>query len=403
MKLTQPFPLMDEAADGAGGGGGDLPDVTVDIDAASDAIGADLGFTDKPGTDELLDSSATPSGEKKTEPAADASKPAPTPAEKLAAEKLASETKAKALAAREALKVKNIPDLDKKTDEEVLKLAEDAAKPGKPRPKSWGEKQEAVWSRLPPEAQDYIEQREAQVTEGIQQYAAAAKYADHVFGLLEPHKQLFTAQGVKNHGQAITGLVHGHVQLSTLPATERAAYFANLAYIYGVDMAAAVEAHAKGPARPAQPSPESQRIAALEKARAEDQQHAVAQARTAASVELENFKGEKNADGSLKHEFFNEVADDMADLIQVNPKLNLGDAYDKAVYANPVTRAKMFEKAQAASLEKQRKADEEKATAAAKARGLKVKGEERERASPDLVGSMDQTMRETMADIKARQ
>jgi hypothetical protein len=101
------------------------------------------------------------------------------------------------------------------------------------------------------------------------------------------------------------------------------------------------------------------------------------------------------------HPYFDEVADHITLLLR-DPKISLKDAYEQAVWANPVTRAKEQARLQKETEEAVRKAAEEEAKKAAAARGTKLRGKDGERASPDFVGSMDETLRETYKEIQGR-
>lgn len=381
----------DELVEGEGGTGGAVSeaDLTVDIDKASDAIGADLGLgKDEGGTEDLTDGSATPPKEK--EPVA------PNAAAKLAREKAVAAT-AKLADAKKLLTEKKV-DFTGKTDADVLKLAEEAGKPvGRNLPKSWKKEMEAIWKTLPVESQAYIEQRELETETGFKANAEHVNYGKSVRELFQPYEALLTSQGAKDHGVVMKTLLNSHYILSTGTPEAKAEFTARLARNYGIDLAKATEAFTKG-------GPQE---TASEKALRERVDKMESERRTSAVEQFDNLKKSSAAEVAAfsadpKHPYFNEVAEDVV-LLLANPNLTLEQAYERAVYANPVTRAKELARLSKEAEDKARTAAEEKAKLAEKARGLRVKGTERERESPDLLGTMEQTMRATMKDINSRQ
>lgn len=386
----------DTGISGGGASGGES-DLNVNIDAASDAIGSDLGLNDKgEGTDDLDLGSATPPGDKK--PAA--------PADETAEAKSAREAKERALAAAkpDAAKVAEAKKLltDKKldftgkTDAEILQMAVAALPVGKAMPKAWKKEMDKIWAGLSPEAQAYIDQREAQTEEGFKAQTEVANYGKALKETMQPYEALLTAQGV-GHTAAVKAVMNAHYILSTESPEGKAQFMAKLAKNYGVDLAKAVEASA---ATTVQETPAEkanrERIERLEADRHNEKSQQFAALKAQSAAEVEAFASDP------KHPYFNEVAAEIALLLQ-DPKLSMEDAYGRAIYANPVTREKELARLRQEAEEKARTEAEAKAAAAEKARGTKVRGQEEHRASPDLIGSMDDTLRETMGKIKSRQ
>lgn len=391
--------LMDELnPDGGAGGGGGEANLTIDIDKVSDAIGADLGLNEGEGTEDLDLGSATPPEKKEAAPPPQNETPE-AKAGREAREKLAKDTAEKTKlvkTAREELKAKH-PGIDKKTDAEVLELHKAAQPALKAAPKSWPKERHEIFAKLPPEAQAFIEQREAEIEEGFKKYGADAGYAKGVRDVMTPYEPLLTAQGVKDHTVALRAVMNAHYVLSTAPIEQRAKFFADLAKNYQVDFEKATAAYkATTPAESDEAKALRLRVEKMENDRAQENTRAHESFRAQAAAEVEAFASDP------KHPYFNEVASEIA-LLMADPQMSMEQAYERAVYANPVARAKELERISKETAEKLRKESEETAAAAAKARGTKVRGEEHERASPDLIGSMDETMRETYKKVQSRQ
>lgn len=394
--------LMDEASETGdlGGGGGDI---TLDIDKASDQLGADLGLSVDDALDDDLDT-ATPSGEKK---------PGAAPSQETPEVKAAREARERAVAAatpeakaarlkavtdaKTALTAKKV-DFTGKTEDEILALNKPELKAA---PKSWAKPQHEIWSKLPPEAQDYIAQREAQVEEGFKANAQAVRYAQAVYGVMQPHQALLDSQGIKNHVEFVNSLVQAHYVLSSQPDTARYPYIANVLRTYGLDPAKVAEAvTALGTEQKPQESAAERELRARVAKIESDKQLEHTERFKALKAETDAQIAAFAADPA--HPFFEEVAGEVS-LLLADPRITLEKAYEMAVYANAVTRAKELTRLKTDAEKTAREEADKAAALALKNRGTKVKGEERHRASPDLIGSMDDTMRETLATIKSRQ
>ena len=88
-------------------------------------------------------------------------------------------------------------------------------------------------------------------------------------------------------------------------------------------------------------------------------------------------------------------------LLLQNPAIPLLDAYEQAVWANPVTRAKEQERLRLESEVNLRKEAEEAATAAKRGRGTVIQGRDTP-VSSDALGSIEDTMKETLKQINSR-
>ena len=104
------------------------------------------------------------------------------------------------------------------------------------------------------------------------------------------------------------------------------------------------------------------------------------------------------------HPYFYEVADDIIALWRGGAAKTLQEAYEKAVMANPATRAKELQRLTDEAVNNARKADAEKAAAARQASGANVtKGQQRGRPTAPASGSMEDTMRSTLKAIRERE
>jgi hypothetical protein len=92
----------------------------------------------------------------------------------------------------------------------------------------------------------------------------------------------------------------------------------------------------------------------------------------------------------------------MANLLKTEAASSLQQAYEMAVWNNPVTRAKEIDRLQSERDATLKAQNEEKLQAARKAQGANVDTSTKTRDGTVPVGSMDETLEETMAQIKSR-
>lgn len=260
-------------------------------------------------------------------------------------------------------------------------------------PKSWKPEYHESWSKLDPKVQEYIEQREAEQSVGLEPLKADALLAKSFKEVIAPYQPLLDSQGLKDPSYVVRSLLNTHYQLSTFDEGKKLELFANLAKLYKVDLAKvpAGEAPYADPLLKAV----TERLNKVEGSLTAAQEAQVNELRLKTAKEVEMFAADP------AHGYFNEVADHVVLLLQ-NPQLSLKDAYEQAVWANPVTRAKEQARISQESEVKLRKDAEEAAAKARKAKGTDVRGKESPRGSSELVGSIDDTLRETYREVKAR-
>lgn len=332
---------MDEATDGTDGGAGG--DIGIDIDATVDSLAAEIGLVKSPEGPAI----SSPSETDKNPPA-----------------------------------VKDPAVTDKPADTTVV---------AKSPPAAWKKELHEHFGKLDPAVQDYIIQRETEVAEGFKGLTPEKEFAKEMRDVLAPHKDMITRAGL-SESQAVKQLVLTHAQLSN-PQT-RQATAANVLKHYGVDIKALAEGIGEQPyVDPAVTELRQQvsQLTARQQAEQETQQKAKMEQ---IAKEVKTFAEDP------ANSYFDEVANDIVKLTTAG--YTLKDAYDTAILANPVTRAKEQARLQKEAEETIRKNAEEAAKKAKGSRGTVVKGSGVGRATSEPKGSMDDTMRETLADIKSR-
>jgi hypothetical protein len=253
-------------------------------------------------------------------------------------------------------------------------------------PNTWKKEAAAVWNKLPPEARAEIERREADFHRGIEQYKSAAQFGQALEKVLTPHAETFQRLGI-GADKAIADLLDGDRKLRYGQPHEKAAFLAQLARHYGVDMAAAQEVHST----PVDPhlSALQQQVQQLQTFIQTQQSTVQQQAEASLHSEIAAFAADPN------HSHFETVRPHMIALLQAGQAKDLSDAYEQAVYANPTTRAAMLQQQLAAQREEAAK----KAQAAREAASVNTKPRPSMPVS-EPIGSMDDTIRATLRRIQ---
>lgn len=259
-------------------------------------------------------------------------------------------------------------------------------------PKSWAKEQHERWAKIDPQTQEYIELREKQMLDGIEQYKGDASYGKQMRDVTEPYKAFITSQGV-DAPKAVQYLLNAHYRLSTAQPQDRAQYFAHMAKSYGIDLSSLPSSEATEQVDPAVKALREE-LSGIKTTLSQEQNAKAAEARQKIASEVETFAKDP------KNQYFDECSEDIVALIQAGHTLQ--DAYEKAVYANPVTRAKELARLQAENEKALRTKSKAEAEAARKAAGTNVRSRDTRRAPTEPKGSMDDTMRSTLAEIRGR-
>ena len=254
-------------------------------------------------------------------------------------------------------------------------------------PVSWSAAAKAEFSKLPIAVQEAVAKREMEVSNGFKQYGEKVKAFEAIQKTLEPIMPKLQMQGM-NGAQYVERLMAAERALETNPE----AAFKWLAQSYGFDLS-------KLTGQPAAEQPYvDPDIQALKQELAElrSQQSQWLQANQAAvanevAQEVERFKSETNPDGSLKHEFFEQVRPILAQMNQAGEVKDLKSAYEEACWRHPQVR-QILQARHADSLSKKlREEAAKKVQTAAPAIGTNVRGNGH--AAP-VVGSWEDTLRE---------
>lgn len=274
-------------------------------------------------------------------------------------------------------------------DDDTSSTDPEAASPvTRPPPKSWTRDKHELWAKLPPDAQEYYEVRERQFLDGLEQYKGEASYGKAMKDVLSPYKPILAAQGI-DEAQAVQYLMNAHYKLTQGTTEQRMAAYHKL----GADLRLTGEAPTQSEVAP-EIRQLQEKLSGIESSLTARQQAEATAARERAAKEVSDFASDK------ANPYFDEVADDIVAMIQTGHSLK--DAYEKAVWANPVTRQKEIARIQTEAAAKLKVAASKEAEAAKRASSANVRGRETRRAPTEPKGTMDETMRETLEKIRNR-
>lgn len=261
-------------------------------------------------------------------------------------------------------------------------------------PSTWRAEVKPHWKDLKPEVRQQIIEREKHILDGINGYKDRADFADAFKKVLGPYTPQLIAQGI-HPLQHIGTLLDTYTKLAN-PQTRAAAVqdlFKRLSINpeevgFTPDEAPAVD--------PAVQSLRSELdtiksgLSAQNAARYEE-------ARKQVTSEIEAFSKDP------KHSHFNEVANDIALLVKSKACKTLAEAYETACYRNPVVRQKVIDAQRKEADVVAAKEAEEKTRQAKEATAANLKSNQRRSSvAKDPEGSLDDTLNETLRNIKAR-
>ncbi len=256
-------------------------------------------------------------------------------------------------------------------------------------PKTWRPEAAAKFSTLPPEVQQEILKREEDIFKGLESYKADASIGKALKGVVQPYMHIFQAQGV-DPIQQVSGLMRAHVALATGTPEQKQQFFQQLAEEYGVDLG--VEAPYVDP----QVASLQKQLSDLQSRLNGREQYEANEARNKLQAEIDSFASDP------AHPYFDEVANDIAGLLRSGAAKDLKDAYDKAIWANPITRAKEQARLAAEAEAKAKAEAAERAKQARKAIGANVKSSAKAASGTAPLGSIDDTLNAALVAIKSR-
>lgn len=225
-------------------------------------------------------------------------------------------------------------------------------------PASWRKEAKGEWASVPLHIRQEVHRRELEVNRALNEAAQARQSAEQFGKVVEPYMARIQSFGVTPQ-QAISQLLQADYTLATSSKSQRAQLMAKLVRDYDVDVVeldAAIVAGMQGqqsPQTPQQPDIQALVQQQLQQALAplyQQQQQEQQRQQQAVDQTVEQMALDP------KYPHFDEVREDMADMIELAAKrgiaLSLADAYTRAVAFNP--QVNQMQQAQQQNLQAQR-------------------------------------------------
>jgi hypothetical protein len=210
-------------------------------------------------------------------------------------------------------------------------------------PESWKPAAREFWQKLPPEARAEIQRREAEMSGFMQKTAGQRKVAEQFIGAINPYLGMIKAEG-GNPIETVQNLLATAAFLRTGPAAQKAVMVAKLVKDFGIsiqdlDSALAGEQIPEDPNAKIQQllderlRPVNELLETVNKTKTQREE----QAGQEVDTQIQAFAQDP------KNEFFADVQQDMADLVEVASRrgrpITLQQAYDRAIALDPEIQA----------------------------------------------------------------
>lgn len=273
-----------------------------------------------------------------------------------------------------------------KAEEEVEEAEEPVEEVAKlDRPDSWKKDMQEEWDAMTPKQQEYVVQREEQMKAGLEQDRSDSNLGRVMRDTMAPYSRLLKENNV-DEATAVKQLMHNHMALATAPAEQKKALFEQWARGYGVEFGEKSEE-----------TPVDPRIQQLQDELSQVKGYINQNKQQTLNNAREEVISKVNAFAeSEDHPYFDELSDEIAKLISADYELE--DAYRVAYRNSDYYAEQLRQDAVQKALEKAQKETEK----AKQATSVNVKNRDTGKKHTAPLGSMDDTMKETLRAINAR-
>ena len=261
-------------------------------------------------------------------------------------------------------------------------------------PKTWRKEASATWAALPSEAKAEILKRESDIFKGLESYKADATVGKSFKSVAAPYEATMRSAGVSPE-QAAARLFQAHHVLGTGTKEQRTGMLHSMAKSYGIDLSPQIPAGEPPYIDPAVAALQSE-LRGVQSQLAEANQRRMAEVRSGITSEVDSFAKDP------ANPYFDEVSTEVATLLQRGVVGTLKEAYEKAIWLNPNTRMKESARIAAEQAAKTAKETEQRLAQVRTATAAKVKTRARSGSVTTPLGSLDDTLNEAFAKIKAR-
>lgn len=269
-------------------------------------------------------------------------------------------------------------------------------------PSTWKPQVRGEWEKLSPNVRAEIHRREADFQNGQAQLLPDARLGNAMRAVTEPYRAIIE-QSYGSPDRAMQAFLQtaGTLQLGT--PQQKLAEIVRISQQFGIDLN---QLSGQGEPQTQQQSFSDPRVDhLLQQMRQQDEQRRNSEQRSLETM-ANAWMNEKDAQGQPKRQYLADVMPEMSVLIQqikqANPLLThvqvLEQAYDRAVWANPDTRAALQGQQQTELLERQRTANQARVQDAKRAASVNVP---RRASTPSPVkpGDMTETLTNTAREL----
>lgn len=262
-------------------------------------------------------------------------------------------------------------------------------------PKTWTKEALAEWAKIPPLAQQQIMKREEDMFKGLAEYKGRAEVGDRYSEVVQPYDVILKAEGV-DPIELFKNFAGNHYLLRRGTQEQKLSVFKNFVDFYRIDIPSLIGMIDNAAEVDPNTRALRERLDRIEAQNRSAQTAVLEEQRAKVSAEVEAFSSDP------ANIYFQEVAADVAALLKSRVATTLKDAYERAVYSNPVTRQKELDRLTAENQTKAQQLTAEQIAKARKATGANIDIKPRTKGATVPVGTMDDTLNETMAAIAAR-
>lgn len=265
-------------------------------------------------------------------------------------------------------------------------------------PQSWGKDMHEWWPKTPRQVQEFYNKREQEMLDGLKQYKQGADTWAQYDKVLKPYYPILERMRIQPE-HAIDALMRAHVSLTQGSIEDRKAAYQQLGRNLQLLEESAQAGQTGQPVDPKFQALEHQLRTVQQFLAARDQAEQNARYQ-AVFKEVEAFAIDK------AHPYFSEVSDHITALLHgakaAGKELSLQDAYDQAVWANPITRAKEIARVQTEHEAKLKENARLDSLPKKRAAGVNVKASDSDRAPTEPIGTLEETIRQEHKRIRER-
>lgn len=216
-------------------------------------------------------------------------------------------------------------------------------------PGTWKPEAREHWNNIPEQIREEIHRREKDATRALNDSTSARKFSQEFERTIQPYLGFIAAEN-STPLQAVSNMMQTAAVLRVGTAQQKVDAIAHIIRAFGVDLEMLDGTLAGQGGKPdmqlqLQQMIQQQLAPFQQFMQNQQQQYQLHDQNLESEVdsELQNFEQERNQDGSLKYEFFNDVRQDMADIIELAQRrgvqMSLTEAYQRAtLVSEPVRR-----------------------------------------------------------------